>query len=510
MATRNHVQKAYKADITLQLIKQDGTLINIPKLYVKYILLNYQYEKYHMPVIYLSLAVTDSLYTDLIDNDKSATINLTIYKYNVESTNSLKQLYLQGKFTYIPSTNNPNYTKDISKQSNSKDTSYKGITLALLDMNLLNQSKTSFNGIYSKIDENTLILKALKGLDKCVVKQPLYNPTFDTIIIPPITSKNNLLKFIFQQNPFYDTNYEFFMDFKRSYLLDWSGGYVDANDGEPGTIIISIQSVSSKYAYYEGLQQDDNSYKLYINPANTNIDINHTTDNTTNQMIFVDENGEIEYVDLNVNNSKGSAVKRTFYRGGNAVLYKNISESSAIGLEVMKENIDGDIFTPNKKIQVTNYKSYNKYDGEYVMSFKNQLIQNIEGEFRFVLLLGLKKVSDIEKLGTKQEVKAVYNSQDAVARYKNSTRTKNIYSYRTSASRKTSKAKSEEAIRSSGVVKLSAGMKCDGSEYVSASLKLNAPSRILPKVKHMEGKDDEISAIKTFIKQPENPAQRKS
>lgn len=214
----NHVQRAYKADIEIKLVKKDGTSIDIPKLYVKYILLDYQFEHYHMPVVYLSLAVTDRLYTDLIENDKSASINLIIYKYNAETTNALKQLYLKGNFTYIPSTNNPNYTKDISEKSNSKDTSYKGLTLALLDMKILNDSKTSFNGIYSDIDENTLILKALKGIDKCVVKQPLYNPVFDTIIIPPITSKYKLLKFIFQQNPFYDTNFEFFMDFKNHIL----------------------------------------------------------------------------------------------------------------------------------------------------------------------------------------------------------------------------------------------------------------------------------------------------
>lgn len=506
-------RQAYKARVQLALVKDDGEQVTLNHMLVKYIMIEYLYQQRHMPVIYMSLAVTEDLYSLIVENEKTAKMLLTIQKYNVLSDNSLSRIMIKDKFTYIPSTSNPNYTEELDEDSNSDHTGYRTLTMALLSMDLMNNSKTSFNGIYSKIDENTLILKALEGL-KCVVKPTLYNPTFDTIVIPPVTSRNDLLKFFFQKNPFYDTEYEFFMDFDKSYLVDWSGEAVSANDGEPDNVIISIQPVTSPYAYAEGIEKVDDGYMMYINPANTNLNLDKTSDNTANQLVFVDDFGDVTYADLNVNNAKGSSVKKTFRRGGNANLYKNIYESNSIVIEVSKENVDTDIFTPNKSFKLKNYKGYEEYDGDYSMIAKVQVIKNIDGEFGLAMLIWLRKITTITPIGMSMSTRATYQNTDAASRYMGSVRkakssssvTRRTTAIRTNKRTTTKKSSGTKSkgykTKAPGVVVMSAGVKSEKFQGVKPVPPLTAPERILPKVKTMHAKEGS-EQLHIVIKDPD-------
>ena len=46
-----------------------------------------------------------------------------------------------------------------------------------------------------------------------------YNKEFPNIIFPPLTSRNEFLKYLFSKYNFYDTDFRFFMDFDKCYLL---------------------------------------------------------------------------------------------------------------------------------------------------------------------------------------------------------------------------------------------------------------------------------------------------
>ena len=509
-------RQAYKADVQLALVEDGGKSTTIDSMMVKYIMIEYLYQERHMPVIYLSLALTEALYTEFIEKEKTAKVLLKIQKFNALNANAISRVTINGKFTYIPSTSNPNYTEALDEDSFSDHSAYRTLTMALLSMDLINNSKTSFNGIYSNIDENTLILKALEGL-KCVVKPTLYNPTFSTIVIPPVTSRNDLLKFFFQKNPFYDTEYEFFMDFDKSYLVDWSAQAISANDGEPDNIILSIQPVTSANAYMEGIEKVSDGYMMYINPANTNLNLDKTSDNTANQLVFVDDFGDVTYADLNVNNAKGSTVKKTFRRGGNANLYKNIYESNSIIIQISKENIDGDIFTPNKSYKLKNYAGYEQYDGDYSMISKVQVIKNNNGEFGMSLLLYLRKITTITPIGMSVSTRTTYQNTDAASRYLGSIRTNKMVSSTAKTSKKTSKTVRTNKKTSSkssgtkstgyktslpGVMMMSAGEKSDQFIESKHVAPLIAPERILPKVKTMHAKDGS-EQLHIVIKDPD-------
>lgn len=408
-------RSAYKAKIAVSFILDDEAT-QISSNMVKYIMIEDMYQSRYMPVIYISMAVTNKVYKNIIENEKKAKMYLDIRLYNAYSNTSLEKDSIKGKFTYIVSSSNPNYGQELVDSTQNTDSAYRTVTVALINMDLLNKSKTSFNGVFGNIDQATLIYKIMEGR-KSVIKAPLYNPVYETIMIPPLNSRTKLLEYLFLKCPFYDTKYMFFMDFDRSYLLDLTGTGLDANDGDMKSVFIDIRSVTVPEAYYEGVEIQDNAYYMYINPANTNVTENKATDKISNQLVFVNDAGTVDAVNLNVNNNYDSDVKQSFKRGGNAVLYKNIAESNTVTIEVEKENIDGSLFTPNKEYFIKNYEGFNDYNGRYSLLYKKEVIKNTGSEFGVSVCLGLRKVGNITSIGAHVATLATNNSRSATYRY---------------------------------------------------------------------------------------------
>ena len=404
-------RSAYKYNINASLIIDDQSIEFNPN-YIKYILIDSEYEEKYMPVIYISLSVTNSIYKKLVANEKNGKIFLNITRYNQYSQNKLYRTYIKDQFSYVVSGNNPSYTEDLSSSSNS-DNTYSVITIALINMTIMNKIRTPMNGVFSKIDQYTLIMKALEGLN-CVVCPPKYNPFYDTIMIPPLTSKQKILYYLCELNPFYDTNYMFFVDFDRAYLLDFSGDYCNANDGQKPTVLFDIDTVTSASSYFEGMEERESDYYINVNPANTNIGLNKKTDKIANQLIFIDDDGAIEKVDIDVNSAADdSVVKQIFTRGEHAKLYMNIMNSSSTEIELAKEGLDGRVISPNKQYLIRNAKDPS-VNGKYTLMYKKEVIKNNSGTFNESLAIGLRKIGDIVPLT--KDVSAKDSYSDDVSR----------------------------------------------------------------------------------------------
>src|SRR5574344_975624 len=201
-----NTQSAYTANVTAQFVL-DGSATTIKPEYIKYIIIEDMYSDRYMPIIYMSISVADQLYNDIIKNEKSGKIYLNIQKSNNFSTLALAHDDIKDQFTYVVSTSNPNYNESLVADKTKLINSYKVVTLALMSM-----------------------------------KKPQYNPTYDTIVIPPLNSRESLIKYLYQKCPFYDTKYVFFMDFNRSYLIDLAGKAIDGADGQLQNVHINIDS----------------------------------------------------------------------------------------------------------------------------------------------------------------------------------------------------------------------------------------------------------------------------
>lgn len=408
-------REAFKAKIEVSYILNNESYA-ISSDFVKYIMCENLYESRFMPVIYISLSLDNDLYSKVSSNEKSGKVYLNIQKYNAYSGSSLYKNYIEGQFTYILSTGNLDYAEELTTETDNIDSARRSVTLALMSMELLNLSKTSFNGIYGKIDENTLIVKAMEGMP-AVIQKPKYNPVYETILVPPLNSKKKLLKFIFDKCPFYDTNYMFFLDFNKSYLLDLTGEPCPSNDGQLNTVIIEVNRVTSQSSFYEGMETKNGAYCLYVNPANINVSENKGSDKVSNQLVFVDDDGTVDYVDLEINNNDDSTTKQSFKRGSNAKLYKNIAESNTVIIEIVKDNMDGSLITPNKEFIISNYDEYAEYNGNYTLLYKKEIITNNNGDYGISVTFGLRKVGNIVSLGSQIAAAAAKKASSAAGRY---------------------------------------------------------------------------------------------
>ena len=395
MAVANNTNRqAYNAEVKLTFLTNNESLIIAPER-IKYIVIDTNYESEIMPKIYMSISVDNTLYSYLMNYRNSGSFRLVIRRKNVFSGSSVNTDIINDIFMYIPSTTNQDYLQAISRNNNS-DSSYRNIIIGLMSKKIIDSLRKSFNLIYNNIDQQTLLSIALEG--EKVIAQPLtYNKYYDSILIPPMSSVKEFIKYVFDTDNFYDTRFLFFKDFKYTYLLSRDGTMVP--DGELNDVYIDIKSLTKNQSLYEEVDIVNGSYYLYVNPMNTNVIIPNALNNVANRLVVVDDDKDLQVLDLSINKSFNESIKQIFIRADNGSLYKNELESDNVIVEVSKNFTDGYNFTPNKRYIVSNYGSYSKYNGRYMIAAKKEYFRlAADGDFVTTTYMALRKIS---KTGTK-------------------------------------------------------------------------------------------------------------
>lgn len=400
---------AFNAAVTLTFFVNKLTVSIAPER-IKYIVIDTNYESEIMPKLYMNISVDTALYDYITNYKDTAKFKLRIERKNLFSKTSVADTIVNETFSYIASTTNADYMRDIS-EGGIRDDSYRNIVIGLISDRITDSLRKSFNSIYNNIDQETLVSLATEGLD--IVTQPLsYNKSYDSILIPPIASRNEFLKYIFDYDNFYDTNYLFFMDFKRSYLLSRDGRGVYNSDDPINDVFVDITTLRSNDSFYEGMNMVNNSYYLYINPTNSNVIVPDGMGKIGNRLIVIDDDKELEMLDVTLNNNYESTIKDIFVRADNGSTIKNDMEQENVLVEVVKNQIDGYSFTPNKTYVVNNFGNYSKYNGKYVISAKKEYFRvTAGGEFRTSCYLVLRKIGTIS---TKNSTVSLDRSNRAV------------------------------------------------------------------------------------------------
>lgn len=390
-------RQMYKGKIELA-FDNNGRREVIPSEKIIYIMIEHDYETRELPIIYITMSVNNSLYTSIIRYKDTAKFYLRIDKENVNSRSSLSKKSVSGLFNYIPSDVNPNYTETLNEPTSSLDNSYKKIMIGLISIDLINYLRKSFNGIYNNINQSTLISLALEGHKKMVIEKPSYDKIYESLLINPISSRKQMLDFIFNKDPFYDTMFRFFVDFDTVYLTSKRGDPIESGNGQLNNVNIDIKEITADESYYEGVAIKDGSYYINMHPSNSNVFLNQGTEKVANQIVAVDDDTAVQVLDLNINNTIGSQTKQMFIRSENATLYKNEMETDTVLIEVVKQNIDGSFFTPDKTINISNYGDYRRYNGRYLLLNKKEFYKCVAGEFVISCVLSLKKIGNIEPI----------------------------------------------------------------------------------------------------------------
>lgn len=399
----------YSAELTFSGPNGEQT---IDPLLIRYIVVEHLYLERQMPIVYLSISLTPELYEEVIEAENIATFFLSVNCYNANSTNAVEDASFDGIFNYVVSTNNPSYSTPLSEGSKSPDGNYRSITLALMSTNLLNATRAEkdvndgilVSGVFGEIDTDTLIAKVVNGFEKynltSIIKAPDHNNQFDELVIPPMNNRNDIMQFIFDKAPFFNTTFTFFIDFHNAYMIDQNKeGCMIGDDSGIESILFDIKDVTKSTSYEEGMGIDGSSCTIHLNPSHVDIFPNKVQDKVANNLVTVDEYGNMEAKELNINASKASDPKYTFKRGGNAQLYQNILESNMVQCVVTKEGLDTSLFTPNKKYNIQNSETGGDYNGPYLLIEKKDIIRNNNGVMRASTEFTLRKIGEVQDIG---------------------------------------------------------------------------------------------------------------
>ena len=396
----------YNAQITLS-FDYANEHIPIENNKIAYVLISYDYEDNVLPTLYLSLLIEDELYNKMSEYRSTGEFTLTIKKSILNSKTTTPKTILKDTFSYILSNTSGNYMHDLNNASPNKGRDqYRQMLIGLVSKTMINKMRKSFNGIYNNINESTLVSLALEGTNP-LIETLTTNKQYNSIIIPPLSTRFQLLKYIFDKDPFYNTEFILFMDYKNTYLLSKTGKKTPSNDGKPDSIIIDIGEITSPDAFIEGMGIADDHYYIYINPIDFQVISNKSANMLVDNITVIDENNNITNLDVDYPDEvNGLTKKQVFVRMNNPELLKNALELSNTIVRVTKNYVDGSVFTPNKIYNIKNYKGNDDYNGAYMLQSKQEFFKPTTKDFQMSVILNLKKIG---KLNQSTESKSKQN-----------------------------------------------------------------------------------------------------
>ena len=398
-------RQSYGASIELA-FNYNGDRERINPRKIVYVMIESDYENNQTPIIYVSLSVDIALYGKILKYKNEATFYLSINKSNLNSRNSLNKNHIEGNFAYIPSNTNENYQKELETQeSTSAQSSYKNILIGLISVELNNRLRKCFNSVYKDVDTETLLGIALNDTNY-VVESPKYNTVYKQLLVPPLTSRYKFIDYIFSLDPFYDSRFRFFIDFDKTYLTSKDSVNTISSSNNIKDVIISIESLKDDAAYVDGITIKNDAYYIYENPANVNTSVNESTEKVANKIISVDDTKGVSEYSLNINNRVDSEDIPVFLRSENPLYEKNRLESSAINIEIIKQHIDGSIFTPDMNIHIKQFGEYAKYNGKYNILNKKEYYKAAGGGDFIVSCVATFQLINTDQANTSTTIKS--------------------------------------------------------------------------------------------------------
>lgn len=383
---------SYKGDCTASLVTVAGKEYPFNQAYIKSVSTDYDYKNRIMPIVYMILDVDENLYNTILDNATDGTITLRCTNYDFESGTGFKKEIINDKFIYFVPTKY-NYSKDIEDPNIDSSLYQEHIVLGLIKATQININKQSFNGVYKKTDTQKMLTKFTKGLPSLMMDKIEIKTEYPELLLPPQETRSNAIDYLFKLNPFYKTQYIFFMDFKKTYLLNTSG---NARKVSKSTILFQIEDVNERSAYYTGFSKDLNNgtYVIYVNMADANVSLNTTTDKVYNQLVST-YTDEVTTVDSNITTYTKDNQNRQEFTKINEMgteIRKKLMDNTAVVINITKKNMDSSLITPDKCFQVK-YNKYSSYNGKYLLLYKKELFTKTGDSYDTTCIIGLQRIA---------------------------------------------------------------------------------------------------------------------
>ena len=393
----------YNYRIVLTYIDSSNVEVEIDSMQLQYILIDKNYDDCNMPVISIFGSIEKNILDDMIRNMDRNIITLGIYKY--DSTNQYDNItdkYFHDKFIYI-------INEDLSKtekldnpngiDSKTGNTQYKEVTLWLIQQDAINHNRQTINGVYHNASMNSLILQSSNYLGKVLLEPINYDTKFNQVIIPPIDSISNYIRYLNDNlGVFYDSPYRFFIDFDATYIVSSSGKPIKARNQYVFTIVIDIKEIDPNVSEEPGAYVDITAgkYTIGIDASKVEYNKNHVTNKLVNKVTVINAKGDVFKSVLDNNHAKvtGDINQVMNISNNDQNVVKPIVhdlESSLITLSIVKNDLDASLFTINKEYIIVD-PLHDDYNGRYILTQSKQLFIKQNGTYIMSTVLSFKKV----------------------------------------------------------------------------------------------------------------------
>ena len=389
---------------------ENNTSTSILKECVKYLLIEHDYRNRIMPVIYMKVNLTPSLYNKMVPQQGKSKIFLNLTRVrNQGSTSSCAKSVIRDEFDYYM-TDDPNSYKKLDTLAEGRGQAYKLCYIGLIKSDLQAINRKTFEGIYKDTNTASLVQEATKDMD--IVMQPLTNNIpITNFACPTVTSIGQFLNYLNQQYSFYSGNYIYYLDFDKVYLRSNDGSYIDAKDGDHKYIAFDIRDLTDYDSLSSGIVDDDNqdAYIVYIESNNAQLlidritsELNGTITNISNNAVqdtSVVDTSAITSIDSNI---AANTIITTNDPNGASNLSTMIAENSDT-LTVTKTDMDSRIFTPNKVYMLSYYEDNPSYCGIYYLTKKQEIYLRNGNQMSCQMTITMKKTADFVSGGNNSQ-----------------------------------------------------------------------------------------------------------
>lgn len=400
ISTETNTNDLYKYVASMTLVFGDMEPIELDMVYIKGIVLDYNFDQNIFPILLVTMAIDDKVGGLLTEYQATGTVIFKLQKYIANGDNpDLKIDCFEGKFAYIlPYTvADCGVSGDIDNPEEAEDI-VDTYTIGLALIEHVNNSKKTINNVIKKGTLSSVIYYILNN--QTLLMEPVSNNcTIEYLIFPPKGSLSRALAYLNSVYTFYSTQYRFFMDYDVTYLLSSSSTITKRKGEEYVDVIINVRKKYDE-ANLEGMITNDgvSAYVINVTADFCNISDANTVDKSYNQYKATSVTGDSS--DANVSDHSGTELtnKKAYIRlpNSNSTLLNNWSEQAKLSnilLAISTTKVDSTIFTLNKRYTINTDETFGtEYTGQYLLASRRDVYAP-EGEgFNITVTLGFNKI----------------------------------------------------------------------------------------------------------------------
>lgn len=391
----------YKYTVSMVYLDQKrGKSTNIKTECIKFLIIDHNYEKNYMPILYVSMKLDKKFLDDMILNCNKNLIMLALNKYDDLTDEKQEIECFRKKFTYfLPNDVNKNDPIDYNEGNESEHlgNTYKDVTIGLMCIDHINNNKRDFYFLLKNTTIGVPVEQTMEHFDNLIM-EPIGEATIiPQLMMPTQDSVSKTLNALNNIRVLYDTPYRYYQDFNFVYLLSSSGRAIKKQGDIYSSVIIEIEDINSKTANDVGviLNKSSKTYQIPVNYVNTEIYDNTIVNKSQTDLVGMTSSGTKKTTLKNQASyslRKNSTMRLPNDNDGMLENIKVAKNNNNFLVYVQKTDLDTDVLSPNKRITIHHIDRYKEHNGGYLMYRKRECYLRDDTSFILNTMINLKEI----------------------------------------------------------------------------------------------------------------------